>query len=57
MERFFTARLKEGEDIFSFMSRMDKYEEEITHLQHLALEAGETKNAQILQSLENFVSG
>ena len=32
MERFFTARPKEGEDIFSFMSRMDKYEEEITHL-------------------------
>ena len=42
MERFFTARPKEGEDIFSFMSRMDKYEEEIGHLQHLALEAGET---------------
>ena len=42
MERFFTARPKQGEDIFSFMSRMDKYKEEITHLQHLALEAGET---------------
>ena len=42
MERFFTARPKEGEDIFSFMSRMDKYEEEIGHLQFLAEEAGET---------------
>jgi hypothetical protein len=42
MEKFFTARPKADEDIFTFMSRMDKYEEEIGHLQFLAEEAGET---------------
>lgn len=42
LEKFFTAKPKEGEDIFSFISRMNTYEENISHLQHLAEEAGET---------------
>jgi len=42
LERYFTAQPKNGEDIFTYMSRLDKYREEIEHLQHLATEAGET---------------
>ena len=42
LEKYFTAQIKTGEDIFTYMSRLDKYTEEIGHLQHLAEEAGET---------------
>jgi hypothetical protein len=42
LERYFTAQIKESEDIFTYISRLDKYREEIEHLEHLAHEAGET---------------
>ncbi len=42
LEKYFTAQPKAGEDIFTYISRIDKYREEIEHLQHLAQDAGET---------------
>ena len=42
LEKFFTAKPNQGEDIFTYISRLDKYKEEIGHLEHLAKEAGET---------------
>ncbi len=42
LERFFTVSPNPGEDIFSFISRVEKYTEEIEKLEHLAKEAGET---------------
>ena len=61
LERFFTARPREGEDIFTYISRVDMYEEEILHLQHLAQEAGETlsmpkfcKVWKILSAIEKY---
>lgn len=42
LERFFTSQPKTGEDIFSYISRVDKYKEEVEKLEHLAQDAGET---------------
>jgi hypothetical protein len=42
LERFFTVSPLSGEDIFTFISRVEKYTEEIEKLEHLAKEAGET---------------
>jgi hypothetical protein len=42
MEKFFTARPNQGEDIFSYINRLEKYKEEIQHLEYLAREIGET---------------
>jgi hypothetical protein len=42
IEKYFTAQPTNKEDIFTYISRLDKYTEEIEHLQHLATEAGET---------------
>jgi hypothetical protein len=42
IERFFTSKPKQDEDIFSYMSRLDKYREEVERLEHLSEELGET---------------
>ena len=42
IEKFFASKPKDGEDIFSYMSRLDKQEEEIMHLEFLAQEAGQS---------------
>ena len=42
MEKFHTARPNQGEDIFSYINRLEKYREEISHLEYLAKEIGET---------------
>jgi hypothetical protein len=42
IEKFFMAKPGHNEDIFTYISRLDKYEEEILHLDHLAQETGET---------------
>ena len=61
IEDFFTSKPRDNEDIFSYMSRLDKTQEEILHLQHLAVEAGETlempkfyKVWKILSAVEKF---
>ena len=42
LEKFFTAKPNQGEDVFTYISRVNKYKEEIEHLEHLARDAGET---------------
>ena len=42
LEKFFSFKPEGKEDIFSFISRLDKYKEEIERMEHLAQEAGET---------------
>jgi hypothetical protein len=61
LEKYFTAQPKDTEDIFTYMSRLDKYTEEIEHLQHMAEEAGETlampkfyRAWKILSAVEKF---
>ena len=61
IEKLFLAQPENKEDIFSFISRVEKLEEEVMHLEHLAQEAGETlkmpvfyKVWKILGAVERF---
>ena len=61
IERFFTSKPKQDEDIFSYMSRLEKYREEVEKLEHLSQDIGETVKIprffqvwKILSGLEQF---
>ena len=61
IEKFFSSRPKNGEDIFSFMSRIDKYKEEIERLNFLFEKENETVRIpnffhvwKILSSLDTY---
>jgi len=51
--KFYTAGINQGEDIFTFMSRLAGYKEEIGRLDDLALEAGtRLGDPQLFESLQ-----
>jgi len=51
--KFYTAGINQGEDIFTFMSRLAGYKEEIGRLEDLALEAGtRLGDPQLFESLQ-----
>jgi len=52
--KFYTAGINQGEDIFSFMSRLAGYKQEIDRLEDLAMEAGTrlVGDPQLFESLQ-----
>ena len=55
LEKFFTAKPNQGEDVFTYISRVNKYKEEIEHLDHLAGDAGDTLILPKFCQVENFI--